>query len=414
MTISIPGTSAPQCERLANGMQVLLLPSTANQIVSVISFLPLPGAIETESEAGLVSFTAKMLLRGTTKRGSAEHAEAIDSLGTTISCDVTDDFTYGHMVCTSDTFEESMRLYAETMQQPSFEPEEIEKERHSTVAAIRRSEDDKFSFTLKNFMRQLYGDHSYGLPRSGTVESISELRRDQLLEIHGDFFNPGQYLTVCVGNFETAQARRMLEELFVAGKTNVEPFQVPPVTPAASGHGTLSRECEQAFLAMGHHACKITSPDFVAMRVLNTVLGEGMSSRLFTHLRDEKGLAYATGSSFSGLRQSGHLFGYIGTKPESLDIAREGMLYEFERMKKEPVPQDELERSKNYVIGKFLIDHQTNYRRGYYLGYFEMMGLGMSMDEEYPARIAAITAEDVLRVANTYIGEPTITELIPT
>ncbi len=107
------------------------------------------------------------------------------------------------------------------------------------------------------------------------------------------------------------------------------------------------------------------------------------------------------------------MFGYIGTKPESLDEAREGMLAEFERIKAELVPEDELLRTKNYMVGKFLIDHQKNFKRAFYLGHFDQMGLGWQMDALYPGIIASVTAEQVQAAAKRILTKPVIVELRP-
>ena len=406
-------TITPVVEQLPGGMRILLVPSTANNIVATVCFMPLPAIVERAEDAGIVHFTHGMLLRGTRKRGSAELSEAIESLGTALGSDSADDYSYSHMVSTRDTFEESLRLLAEVMQEPSFEPEEIEKERQSTLAAIRRQDDDKFSYTLRHLMRELYGGHSYGLPRLGLEDTVNEFRREQMVGIHEEWFDPSTYLMVCVGNFDADQTRNLVQEVFKPRTLPAAhlPQSAPPIV--YSSRHQLTRDCEQAFLAIGYRACSVLSDDFPAVRVLNGVLGEGMSSRFFTKLRDEQGLAYATGSSYGGYRCGGHIVGYIGTKPETLDVARDGMQAEFERMKEELVPAEELDRAKNYIIGKFLIDHQTNYKRAYYLGLYETMGLGLQMDDEYPKRIAGVTGEQVREAANRYLVKPVIVELVP-
>lgn len=403
----------PEVEILPNGMRLVMLPSNANSIVAMVSFVPLPGAIERCEEAGLVNFLTKMLLRGTTQRSGADFAEAVEALGTSLGADVADDFSAARMVCTCDAFEPSVQLMAEMLQQPSFEPEEIEKERQSTSAAIRTSDDEKFSFTMKRFLHEFYGGHSYGLPRLGYLETVAGFRREQLSGLHAEFFDPAHFLTVCVGNFAPEQARDLLSSEFARRKTAFEPFRIPDVPNVSSRHAIFRKECEQAFLVVGYRACNLLAEDYPAVRVLNAVLGESMSSRLFTHLRDEKGLAYATGSMLVGMTRAGHLAGYIGTKPESLEEAKAGMLQEFQTMRNELVPDAELQRAKNYIIGKFLIDHQTNFKRAYYLGYFETVGLGMAMDDDYPNRISLVTSNQVLEAANKYLHDPTITELIP-
>lgn len=411
---SASAARTPSIEQLPGGMRVLLAPSAVNDIVAVVSFMPLPGAIERPHEAGLVTFMHRMLRRGTTSKTNVELAEAIDSLGIELASEASDDFSHAHLICTKDTFREGLALMAEVLQHPSFEPEEVEKERQSILAAIRRQEDDKLSATLKRFMRELYGDHGYGLPHLGLRETVGEFTREQLVHVHEEFVNPARFLTVIMGNFDPAEARDLLTELFQpAPGAESSPFVIPPPPERPPSRVRLSRDCEQAYLVLGMRACPLGAPDWPAVRVLNTVLGEGMSSRLFVRLRDEQGLAYATGSAYGPLGRAGHLFGYIGTKPESLDTAREGMLEQFELLKSELVPREELQRSKNYLVGKFLIDHQTNYRRAFYLGFYETMGLGITMDENYPKLIQSVTAEQVREAANRYLHDPTIVELVP-
>jgi predicted Zn-dependent peptidase len=359
-----------------------------------------------------------MLMRGTRKRINAELAEAIEALGTSMASESNDDFSYAHMVCTSDSFTESMQLLGEVLQQPAFEPDEIEKERQSTIAAIRRSEDDKLSVTLKRFLRELYGNHGYGLPSLGYADTVGEFTREQIKNVHEEFADASTYRIVIVGNVTVEQAERLAEET-LAGKqreigSQPKDWSVQEPAYRIGCKGQISRESQQAYLVIGYPGCSIGHEDFPAMRVLNAILGDGMSSRLFTHLREEQGLAYATGSSFSALKRGGHLFGYIGTKPQSLETAREGMLKQFTLIKNELVDSDELERSKNYIIGKFLIDHQKNYKRAFYLGYFDMMGVGIERDTLYPEIIKSVTAEQVRDMANKYLTTPTVAELVPT
>jgi len=405
----------PGWETLADGFDVLMRPDDSNDIVALIVFTPVGSAVESAADSGVMSFTGRMLMRGTKRLGNAELAEAIDSMGISLSCDVNDDYSNMHLVTTRDTIVESVALMAETFFTPAFEPEEIEKERQSTLAAIRRSEDDLFSLTLQRFYRELYPSHGYGLPIIGLKESVGELTRDQIINSHEEL-TAGPLRVVAVGNFVPDELRGLLEEHFVSRlKQDNRTDRLAVGKPVAAGahSASFTRDSEQAYLVAGFPALAPTEPNYVAARVLNALLGEGMSSRLFSALREEKGLAYATGSSYSGFKMQGQLFGYIGTKPESLDTAREGMIAEFERIKNELVPEDELLRTKNYLIGKFLIDHQKNYRRAFYLGHFDQLGLGWQMDDLYAGLIADVTAEHVQAVAKQILTQPVVVELRP-
>lgn len=414
MTDSPSPITEPAWETLAPGLEVLLRPDTSNDIVALVVFRTLGSAIELQSDAGIVSLTQRMLQRGTRRLNQAELAETIDSLGISLSCSAADDYSNIHVITTSDTLSESIALLSEIFFEPAFEPEEIEKERQSTLAAIRRSEDDLLSFTLKQFFLQLYPDHGYGLPGAGLPESVGELTRAQIINTHEEL-TAGPFKLIAVGNFEAAHLRQLLQDKFATRMrpdTNeslipAQPVAAPPVVT------TLTRKSEQAYFVAGFPALPPTHPLYFAARVLNAVLGEGMSSRLFSTLREDKGLAYVTGSSYSTQKLAAQLFGYIGTKPESLETAQTGMIQEFDRIKAELVPDEELTRARNYLAGKFLIDHQTNFRRAFYPGHFEMMGLGWQMDDHYASHILAVTPDQVRQAANLILNDATIVQLVP-
>lgn len=403
--------STPSIEVLPGGMRLLLQPSTINDIVATAVFIPLPGAIVSPGEAGLVSFLHGMLLRGTTTLASVELNEAIESLGMSINSSASPDFSGASLVCTADTFAKGVSLLGDVLLNPSFEPEEIEKERQSTLAQLRAADDDKLSITLRRLKREMYGDHGYGMPSAGYPENVREFRREQLVELHQLGFNPSTMLAVCFGNFSPDEARDLFAHHFPVRARAAEPLTVAPPQPIAPSRVHVSRSAEQAFVAIGFHTAPVTSPDYAALRVLSGVLGEGMSSRFFTDLRDKQGLAYATGCFTTSHVHAGNIIGYIGTKPESRETARDGMLRIFEEIRHTPVSQEELERTRNYIIGKFLISHQTNLRRAKYLGQYETMGLGLGYDEKFPEIIRAITADQVLDVAQRYLTQPTVVEL---
>lgn len=405
----------PGWESLHDGVDILLRPDTSNDIVALIAFTPLGSSVESRKDAGIVSFTGRMLMRGTKRLSNAELADAVDSLGISLACDTSEDYSHVHVVTTSDTIEESVVLLSEAFFEPAFEPEEIEKERQNTLAAIRRSEDDLLSTTMRRFYAELYPGHGYGIPDVGLKEAVGEFTREQVTNSHEEL-TAGPFRIVAVGNFSPEKLRDLLRREFVKKMPERSADRIQLLAPdtAAAHSATLTRDSEQAYLVAGYSALPPIDPLYVAARVLNVILGEGMSSRLFSVLREEKGLAYATGSSYSGLKLAGQLFGYIGTKPESLDTAREGMLAEFERIKSELVPDEELLRAKNYMVGKFLIDHQKNFRRAFYLGHFDQMGLGWQMDDLYAGLIANVTADRVQEAAQRILTEPVVVELRPT
>lgn len=407
-------TTAYSFEKLDNGMDAILVPSAANHIVAVKAFLGLPGAVEQEAEAGLVRFTLRMLHRGTVRLGAAELAEAIESLGSEVAFSAQEDYSFASMDCTADSFGETLDLFARMLREPAFEPEEIEKERVSTIASIARRDDSRSAYAMRHLLRDLYGSHSYGLSRMGYEESVAGFTREQLMSTHQELVDTSRWLIVAVGNFDADALRADLCRLFPGADTPTEPaFLIPPVQRVPPATRRIERPGEQAIILIGHPAPPVASPDFPAVRLLNAILGESMSSRFFVRLRDEQGLAYSTGSAYTAHTRGAHIVGHIETKPASLDEARDGMLAEFRSMAEAGVSQDELDRARNYVLGKFLIDHQTNHRRALYLGHYTRVGLGPAMDTEYPAILAKVTPRQVRDAAAKYLTTPTLVELIP-
>lgn len=259
---------------------------------------------------------------------------------------------------------------------------------------------------------ELYPGHGYGIPEIGFAETVGEFKREQLLNIHEEQLRPASWIISIVGAVETTETLRLLEQLFggLVSPAGAFPDLIYP-NPSKNGSFTIHKEGEQACLAIGFGAPSITDPNYISARVLNAILGEGMSSRIFSELREERGLAYATGSSYSARMLGGQLFGYIGTKPESLEEAKTEMLNIFQKICDEEVGEEELNRTKQFLIGRFLIDHQTNFKRAFYPGYFEATGLGYEWDSRYPDEIAKVTAKQVHSIANTILAEPVIVEL---
>ncbi len=398
----------------ATGARGLLLPSEANDIVAVRVFFPRGSASDSWETAGLTRFMLKCLLRGTLKRSQAEFAEAVESLGTSLSFSAHHDFSVASLVATAETLAPSLELLLEALSEPAFDPAEIDKQREITLAAIREELDDKGAFAGRVFAETLHGRHSYGIPRRGTLESVSRFSPDQVRMQYSRVVTWRNALVVAVGKFAPEDLKAVFDNA-PALSTHPEAGRPLVVTPTYQKGAVveLARDWEQAYLILGFPACPLSHPDYFRLRLLAGVLGDGMSSRFFVRLRDERGLAYATGCSLQAWKAGGYLAGFIGTKPASVDEARELMLRLFSEVCQEKVPYDELERTKNYLVGKYLIGHQRNADRAYYLGLYEMLGLAWHLDEDYPNRIRSVSADEVLEVAQQYLDMPTVVEIRP-
>jgi len=146
----------------------------------------------------------------------------------------------------------------------------------------------------------------------------------------------------------------------------------------------------------------------VALKVMSAVLGSGMSSRLFRALREEAGLAYAVGAFYPTRWETGRIVVHVGTAPSNLGAVEAGIRREVERLRTERVPDDELVRTKAFLAGAFALDLRTNARRSFYLGFFELAGVGHGYLVRYPDLTGSVTGADVQRVARRYLVEPSV------
>jgi predicted Zn-dependent peptidase len=165
------------------------------------------------------------------------------------------------------------------------------------------------------------------------------------------------------------------------------------------------KDLQTAWLFLGWQASKVTDKkDFVTLKILNTLLGGGMSSRMYKNLREQDGLAYQLGSAYTPKALGGFFMTYIGTNSESLDYSREKIKSEIERLKMEFVSDSELQDAKDRLKGSFIIALETNSEKASVVGLFETIGLGYDFLDEYVKMIDEVSASDIIRVANKYFN----------
>ena len=164
---------------------------------------------------------------------------------------------------------------------------------------------------------------------------------------------------------------------------------------------------------VGYITPGLTDPEYPAVRVLGMLLGGGMSGRLFTELRDRRGLAYQVGVLGTYRTGPSFLLAYMGTAPANVEASEKGVMAEIERIRTEPVTERELARAKAYLLGNLTMDRRTTARDAWYLAFFEVTGAGWSFPERYARGVDAVTTADVARVAQRYLTGPTVVVLQP-
>ncbi|HEX7788095.1 MAG TPA: pitrilysin family protein, partial [Methylomirabilota bacterium] len=307
-----------------------------------------------------------------------------------------------------------LELVADVVLRPTLPATEIDGERRAMLTALRSRQDQPFPFAMDTVMSRVYGDHPYGRPILGRAAALERIDRDRLLAHHQRFYRAPRMIVAVSGDIDSREVVTEVGRLF--GEAPTEEDGSDPTMPTATARAdrtVLVKPAAQAQVLVAFLAPPTGHPDYAAVKVLATALGGGMAGRLFTEVRDKQGLAYSTGGSYPSRRGPGVFFTQLGTAPANQARAEVAMLGELERIRREPVSPAELARAKAYLLGQFGLDRRTNARLAWYDAFFEALGAGPNFADRYVRAVDAVTAEDVQRVARTYLTTPTIVTLGP-
>jgi zinc protease len=389
--------------RLSNKAVILIEENHATPLVSFCAYFQGGSRLETKEKKGLAHLTQRLLLKGTKKFSAEELAFRAEAIGCAIHPFTEKDAFGGYVSVLSKHLDEALELFFEVFFHPTFPEEEVEKEKALTLAQIEESRDDIYSRVLQLCDEALFGHHPYGFPILGTLETVPLLTRQDLVEWHEKWYHPNNLIFCVVGDVE---ADRVAEKA-AAYLEPLAAIKFPKfVLPSKNGDGRRElveeREKRQLAIALGFFAPPATDESRFTCEVLNGLLS-GMGSRLFIELRDKKGLAYSVASRYESLLDYGVLKAYMGTSAQMEKAAKEGLLEELFRLRDTVADNEELERTKRYLIGLYEIGKQKNSTQALRFARYEMLGLGWRMAGQYPKKIEAVEAKAVRDLANRYL-----------
>ena len=406
-----------QLYTLECGARVVVEPRHDVPVVAVRAALIGGQLAEVEETAGLSGFLAGMWLRGTRSRSAADFAREVENLAGDIdgfsgrnSCGLTLD-------ATRDRFLPVLDLFTEAMLAPAFAADEIERERRDTLAALARREDRLSARAFDLFARAQFVTHPYRLALPGTPETVTRFHAETLADHHARIMGGENLVITVAGDVDPdSAARELSRRLGELPRGSDLQAALPPEDPSPDRVQRVEefKDRAQAHLVVGFRGLSVFDPDREALEVLVQALS-GQGGRLFLELRDRQSLAYTvTAVNVEGVAP-GTFAVYIATAPDKLEQAEAGILEELRRLVEERLPEPELERARRYLIGNHAIDAQRNGSRAMQLALDTRYGLGPDSHAGYPERVAAVTAEDLRRVAERVLdlGAATIASVRP-
>jgi len=414
-TSGVAAAEEPRREKLPSGLTVLVRENTSTPVVAASLFVRVGSRWETEQDAGISHLMQQVLLKGTTTRSALEIAETAEGLGGGISASADVDFSELRATALARNWKKMLELMADVALRPTLPDAEIDGERKAMLTALRSRQDQPFPLAMDTVMSRVYGDHPYGRPVLGRPAALERIDRAALLAYHQRFYRAPRMILAVSGDVSAREVMAEVARRFgTAGGGEGEPEPTLPAAVARADRTVLVRPAAQAQVLVAFLAPPTSHPDYAAVKVLTTALGGGMAGRLFTEVRDKQGLAYSTGGAYPSRLGPGVLYMQLGTAPANQARAEAAMLGELDRIRRDPVNPGELNRAKAYLLGQFALDRRTNARLAWYDAFFEVLGVGPDFADRYTRDVEAVTADDLLRVARTYLAAPTIVTLGPT
>ena len=388
---------------LSNGLRVILQRDpTVPAIYSQTSLLA--GSLsESPKSAGLNSLLSRLLTKGTSARDAQEIAETLEDLGANIGAAAGNNTLMLSSYCLRDDLPIIVDLLGEIIREPSFPNEAIEREKAALIAGLEEQLEDPASRAFREMRHQLWSGQGYGVPSSGTVDSLKSLDRLTISSQHSNYFTATNMVCAFFGDLEPQATLEALEKSLGALPAGTPPsFGDSPTTQA--GEHALKLDKEQAVLAIGFPGLAQDDPRRFALELIDAYCSD-MAGPLFTRIREELGLAYYVSTSqFLGLNTGLFAF-YLGTAPDQLELAHRELQGEITKIIKHGIPADALERVKANVEAREALRNQSPSARARMAALDVLLGHSADHHLSQSDRLNIVTAEEVHEIAKELFAE---------
>jgi predicted Zn-dependent peptidase len=394
-------------KQLGNGMTIMLehLPYVQSAAIGIWvkagAVDELPGSADARFHAGISHFIEHMMFKGTANRSAKAIAEDIDRIGGSINAFTGKEATCYYVKTLSTHIGESLDVLSDMLNRSLFDAAEMEKERNVILEEIKMIEDTPDDIGHDLIGEQVFAGSRLGHRVIGRPETVSSATRDDLLAYIEHRYTANSMVIAVSGNFDEDEVMAQLERCFGEIGGNAAERTIPAVPHAPQAIRRV-KDIEQTHIFFGERGEKLASADYYKYLLYNSILGGGMSSRLFQNIREEQGLAYAVYSSASAFTSDGMLTIYAGVGSDKEDAAIDAIRAEIERLAQFGVDDAELNKAKEQHKGNYIFGQESVSNRMFVMGK-NMLLLGRVYEaEEIMAGISAVTKADILRIAERY------------
>jgi len=391
---------------LANGLRAYIREERALPMVNITAIINTGKLYVPKEKAGLGDLMSECLIKGGTRtRTGQQIEERIDFLGGTLNFSVGERTSTLSMSVLSKDLDEGLDIFFDVLMNPEFREDSLKLARGRMIEQMRSANDNPSQVLNREFQKVLYGEHPLTIQATrATVESLTPA---DLKSFHGKYFFPKNIILAAAGDFSREQLKNKINKYATkwANKSLSFPAVGKKFPEPEPGVYFIQKKINQGYVSVGHLGIEDTNPDYFAVQVMNFILGGGsFTSRITSKVRSDEGLAYNTGSRFTyrwGF--PGTFSGYVQTKSETVGYAISLILKEFDRIRKEPVSEAEMETAINYYLESFADFFQSPINTMVNFANLELQGKPMNYYATYLDKVKAVNKDKVLEVARKYI-----------
>ncbi len=388
---------------LSNGMVFLLKESPAHDLVAVEMLCQVGLQNEDTPQAGLIALWSKIL------QERLNDALADSYRVVTKEVSIEPDFLRFSVVGPSKDADVIIDALAGIVKNDSYDQKMVAKERKILVDEIRSGGGGPNNQLYAIFQTLFYRYHPYRRQHTGGALALERVDSQVLADFHKKFLVPNRIVWAMVGRYPRAEVEDKLRKTFEGLiSNNIADLSVAWEPKASEKRIDLNTGADIGWVLVGYSAPGAGSKDHIPMMLISAVLSEGLSSRLFNEIREKKGLSYTISSVHPDLKGPSHFLTYVVTRPKDVGKVRRDVLKQVELLQKEPLTPHELQAAKQKIRGGFLLESETNQGRAFRLARAESIGLGYSYEENFEKYLQEVTADEIRKVAEAYLKEPTV------
>jgi zinc protease len=394
-----------QLRTLPNGLQVVAVLHHEQPVVSMRMIVRAGASLDPRGKAGLADLAASLLDQGTTTRSANEMNDLIDFIGGEMGAGAGTDLTFVNVVVMKDSFETGLQLLSDMARHPAFAPEEIARKRRQTLSTLQVNFEDPGFVADSVFDRLVYGFHPYGLPQSGTPETLAAITRDDLVAFHDRNFVPNNAILAIVGDVTAQEAFDGVDKVFGDWERRdvSHPAFIAPPDPTRRVIVVDKPDAVQTEVRVGHLGVKRSNSDYMPLNLALRILGGEGANRLHQVLRTERGLTYGAKADMDTLLDSGDFEASTNTRSEATGEVLRLIVDEFWRLQRERVGERELSGAKAYMTGSFPLTIETPDAIATQVLNVLFYGLGVEQLQSFRQRVNVVQPDDIERVARFFL-----------